>query len=51
MQYCVFKFLRQVFSVGLLSEIALYNFYSVRVLSSNDHVVPAMGIVSKTQES
>lgn len=44
MQYCVFKFLRQVISVSLLSEIAIYNFYSVQVLSSNDGVAPAIAL-------
>ncbi len=42
MQYSVFKFLRQVFSVGLISVKALYIFYSVQVLSSNDRVGPVM---------
>lgn len=44
MQYGIFKFLRQVFSVGLISEIDLCNFYSVQVLSSKDRVALAMAL-------
>jgi hypothetical protein len=44
MQYCVFKFLRQVFSVVLLSEIAVYNYHPVQVLSSNDRVALAIAL-------